>query len=219
MMISQFRRGYSLIELMLVLSMFSVLMTLAVTWINQSMKFGSTIQSRQTHHHSLQRFAHQLREDLHRSLSAVKTDSKTLTLQLMTETVVVYQFMDAKVVRTLSKASKPVHFESYGFVAGTPLEWIVDESGSRAGVQVFRSSYVPEKPHSLSGENSPKVFSSDALDLFVYATVGRCLVRETPLENQSSAVGSSRLRIQPVEFFVSTGLSVEQPAKMGEVPR
>ena len=61
---SRNRRGSNLIEMIVVITLSSTVMIIAVGWIHQSMKLGSIIRERQRHHQSLMRLSRQLRDDV-----------------------------------------------------------------------------------------------------------------------------------------------------------
>ena len=71
------RRGTSLVEMVVVISVSSALMVVAVGWIHQSLKLGSIMDQRQEHHQSVLRLARQLAPRSGRFLAIRKTRHKT----------------------------------------------------------------------------------------------------------------------------------------------
>ena len=75
-----FRRGVSLIETVLVLSIFSMILTVATTWIVRSLATASASERRGESAADLRRLANDLRPDIHRCDSAT-IDGDTLVLR------------------------------------------------------------------------------------------------------------------------------------------
>ena len=78
---SRRRQGSNLIEVMVVITLSSTLMIIAVGWIHQSMKLGSVIRERQRHHQSLMRLSRQLRDDVRSGESMTVTNETELVIR------------------------------------------------------------------------------------------------------------------------------------------
>jgi prepilin-type N-terminal cleavage/methylation domain-containing protein len=76
------QRGFTVLEMIVVMSVASVVMVVAVGWIHQSLKLGSIISKRQEHHQSLLRLARQLRDDVNRGESMVMVGDDQLLITL-----------------------------------------------------------------------------------------------------------------------------------------
>ena len=75
----QKRTGYSLLELLVVISMTGTLMVLATGWIHQTMKFSTKLKNLQGHHQNLTRLARELRDDVRQS-DAISLEGETQLL-------------------------------------------------------------------------------------------------------------------------------------------
>lgn len=83
-------RGYTLIELLLVMSVAVVLMMVNVGWIHQTMKFSSLMKQRQRHHQNLTRLSRDLRDDVRNSKTISMDGENRLVLKLNDDAIVAY---------------------------------------------------------------------------------------------------------------------------------
>jgi prepilin-type N-terminal cleavage/methylation domain-containing protein len=94
----QVRRGYTLIELVVVISMTSVLLVVVVGWLHQSLKFGSSMRERQRNHRSLTELAWQLRDDVRQSESIAVEDNNRLVIKSLGGNTTSYTLSNSKSV-------------------------------------------------------------------------------------------------------------------------
>lgn len=75
------RRGFTLLELLIAMSIATVILGINVGWIYHTMKFASVTKQQQQHHQNLTRLAWELRDDVHasKSISMVGEDQLVLT--------------------------------------------------------------------------------------------------------------------------------------------
>jgi len=78
---NRFRAGYSMIEAVVMVSVFSMVMTPTLSWIHLSMKFSQTVKNRAVVHGQMIRLSSELRANISRSDNA-KVDGKTLILNI-----------------------------------------------------------------------------------------------------------------------------------------
>ena len=75
----QVSAGYSLLEMMVMISVFSVVMTATLSWIHASMKFSSAVKNRAFVHQQLNRLSEDLRTRIALA-DSIKVDGNTLEL-------------------------------------------------------------------------------------------------------------------------------------------
>ena len=75
------RRGFSLIQLTLLMPALLVLFLLTVAWIHQTMTFSSSIKKQQSQHQNLTRLASQFRRDVQRCESISMVNEQQICLQ------------------------------------------------------------------------------------------------------------------------------------------
>jgi hypothetical protein len=75
------RRGFSLIQLTLLMPALLVLFLLTVAWIHQTMTFSSNIKKQQSQHQNLTRLASQFRRDVQRCESISMVNEQQICLQ------------------------------------------------------------------------------------------------------------------------------------------
>ncbi len=73
------RLGYTLLECLIMISMLTALMTIALSWIHISMKFSKTIKQRATIHRQLARLSRELRSNI-TDADRFQIDGETLSL-------------------------------------------------------------------------------------------------------------------------------------------
>lgn len=75
------RKGFTLVEMLVVISVGSTLMMLAIGLVHQSMTLSKAVQSNSERLHATNRFIDQFREDVHTSNNVVCQDSKSLNIE------------------------------------------------------------------------------------------------------------------------------------------
>lgn len=93
------RRGFSMIEMMVAISVTGVLTVVAASWMHQSLKFASAMKQRQRVHQTLLRLASELRDDVRQSealsmegddrLVIHRADGKRIIYSIATDTITV----------------------------------------------------------------------------------------------------------------------------------
>jgi prepilin-type N-terminal cleavage/methylation domain-containing protein len=91
------RRAYTLIEIMVTMSIGTVVMMVAAGWIHQSMKTASIMRQRERQHQSLLSLAASLRDHVRRSESMVLKDDRELQVRMTNDEQVIFQISEASV--------------------------------------------------------------------------------------------------------------------------
>ena len=167
------RHGVSLLELMILMSLSSTLLFIAVGWIHQSMTLASALRSRTDHHATLLRLSRQLRDDVHRGESMSMQDDAQLLIALPNDRRVTYTITPAGISRQLTDADQVTSGEQYSLKAPVSARWDASELPDWISLIVDRaeavpaSSAPPESP--TTTPNTPPIIA----DLHVRTRVGR----------------------------------------------
>lgn len=153
------RRAHSLVELMIVLSVLSSLITVSIGWIHQSMKLSKQMHSRQAHQTNLTRLTRMIRDDA-RAANAASVDGQTLTLPSLD---VVYQINGSVIQRTEEIDASTTRTDVFELQPGSRVHWIETELPTAITLQVKRSSGTPI-PSRLPPSDDPNAANSDTTD-------------------------------------------------------
>lgn len=150
------RSGISLFELMVVISISTVLLGMTATWIHQTMKFSARIKKRQNDDHQLFQLASRFREHAYSADSAKIENAGELTLS-SGKTRWVYQIVDSQINETEYSDGDVVRRQRYELANDLTPIWNATELPHRIGLTVYRQS-----PHSTinnSAESPPEISS------------------------------------------------------------
>ena len=124
------RAGFTLVELLAVLAVFSVAMSLIVLSIVALQKAGNRVQSGITANAEWDRFVHQFRTDAHTARAYALSQSTpevehtdTLTLTLADATTIEYRLTPDLIQRRVRSGEVVQHRESYGIAPVTNPGW------------------------------------------------------------------------------------------------
>jgi hypothetical protein len=130
------RRGITIIEVLIVVTSVSMMLSLCAVSIQLLMKLNGDGVGRYSAAVALERLSRQLRDDAHLSESGqLDGDQKAngkpdqLRLDLTPDHWVVYQSQEGAVVRTESAAGKVVRRESFTLPAGGAAQFLLREEG------------------------------------------------------------------------------------------
>ncbi len=154
------------------MSMTSILLSIAMGWIHQSLKLGTSIRDRQSHHRSVLRLASQLRDDIHHSEQVALVGREVFLLRVNETTQVTYEVDESVVTRVTVRNQETLNRESYECMPGTVIRWMHDDSLGQAGVTVYRAvghALKKSTEDSLSTDSEPK----EPPEMVVAATLGR----------------------------------------------
>lgn len=139
--------GYTLIEVVIVMSIGSTVMLAAVSWIHRSLHLTSQIHSSQQHQASLVRLAQCFRQDV-RDAQQATLDGPLLTLQRLTASgtssdtagsQVEYQIDESRIERLETLASGQIRRESFPLADGSRARWRVEPLPQAVELRVIRS--------------------------------------------------------------------------------
>ena len=165
------RRGFSLMELMVVMSVAAVLMVVNVGWLHQSMKHASTIKQRQRHHQNLTRLAWALRDDVRRSDSMSFDGDEQLLLDWKDGTQVRYVISDTSLLmeKRESKAAEATVLgrEVFKLAPGSTIRWDVAEMPEWVSLVVERAHKSVSQLPNDSGNSQSFETGSVPIDFHV----------------------------------------------------
>jgi prepilin-type N-terminal cleavage/methylation domain-containing protein len=173
------RRGYSLIELLLVMSVAVVIMLVNVGWIHQTMKFSSLMDQRQQHHQNLTRLAWELRDDVHHSNSLAMDGDDRLVLARNDGTSVTYTISAASLDLT-RRRDNTIQRETFGLTSNSQVYWDTSELPDWISLIVARGPEGLAKRRSGESELRYEARDSTAVDLHVRVSPNRW--NTTPVE-------------------------------------
>ena len=109
------RRGFTLLELLLVITAGGMLSLVAIGLVHRTMRLNSLSREQIDLQAKTARFTRQLRRDVHRSESARLSNDGLQTLTLATNPPAIYTFSPTAVLRRKSLADGREHRETYRF--------------------------------------------------------------------------------------------------------
>jgi prepilin-type N-terminal cleavage/methylation domain-containing protein len=166
---SRDRRGVSLIETMVAVSVSATILLVAIGWIHQSFKLAKTVKQKQQHHQQLIRLGDQFRQDVRLCQQVSRDADGRWVLRNSQRGDVVYEVDKATVSRAyLSTAAEKTHHETYSLMSGSDVRWDDSELPQWITLTITRSSGVAARTDG-SRADAP-------VDLRVRVAVGRWLV-------------------------------------------
>lgn len=166
---SRDRRGTSLIETMIAVSVSATILLVAIGWIHQSFKLAKTVKQKQQHHQQLIRLGDQFRQDVRLCQQVSRDADGRLMLRNPERGDVLYEVDKATVSRAyLSTAAEKTHRESYPLISGSDISWDDTELPQWITLTIRRSSGVADRSGSRAADTP--------VDLRVRVAVGRWLV-------------------------------------------
>ncbi len=163
------RRGTSLLETMIAVSVSATVMLVSVGWIHQSFKLAKIVKQKQQHHQQLMRLSDQFRQDVRLCQQVLHDAGGRLVLRSEELGDVVYEVDESVVSRDYQPGDAAnTHREQYPLVSGSDIHWDDTELPQWLTLVVRRSRGVAERTES-SPVDSP-------VDLRVRVAVGRWLI-------------------------------------------
>ncbi|EMI54729.1 hypothetical protein RSSM_03845 [Rhodopirellula sallentina SM41] len=166
---------------MVVLSVSSTLLVLAVGWIHQSIRLASILRSHERHHQSVLRLSRQFRDDAHLAAQVIQNENEIRFLAENSE--IRYQIDDLTVTRIHQTPSDdaPPHRESYQLAVRSEASFdlLPDSDWVVLTVRRRRPPHAAAEPHTsnpdASADSTPRESEKVSLptDLVVRAAVGR----------------------------------------------
>ncbi len=113
------RRAFTLIEMLVSISVGSVLMGLALGMVHRTMRAESTARTNAQVERTAARLSRQFRHDIHQaqsiSLDGQQTDTPSLRLMLSDQRPVTYQIERGRVLREQQQGDEQTHREVFSF--------------------------------------------------------------------------------------------------------
>ena len=167
------RRGFTLIQLLLTMSVAVVIMMVNVGWIHQTMKFASRMDQRQQTHQTLTRLAWDLRDDVHHSSSLSMDGEDRLVLELNDGTVVTYSISGTSLDLERNRDDETIQREAFIVSPDSQIDWDTSELPDWISLIVTRgptglASHGAEETELRSDESKTM-----AVDLHVRASANR----------------------------------------------
>ena len=118
------RSGYSLVELIAMMSTATILLTLATQCVHRTMRLHSQAQQHESVHRAALRLAGDFRRDVHRAIEVRIENRKSphLALEMQMGDEVVYAVKEGRVHRTQQRADGQ-SFEEYSFPEGCRISF------------------------------------------------------------------------------------------------
>ena len=153
------RNAFTLVEMLMTMTMGSSLMLLAIGLVHQSMSMSKLAKIRGEHDQSLARLTQQFRVDVHLASELTSVSTDLLSLKFADNSLVTYKYGAANVTREKTGPGSEVARELFRFDERCLVTFANQLSPNRVVVQVERRMENTEVP-------SP-------IDLQVVAVVGR----------------------------------------------
>ena len=165
---NQYRNGYTLIQLLLVMSVAVVLMTVNVGWIHQTMKFSSVMKQRQQHHWNLTRIAWELRDDVRSSESISMDGDQQLVIEGNDGEKKIYAISKDSLTIEILDNESAIKRETLALAPNSIAYWDNSE------LPDWISLVVERGPQVLANQTSAETRSKDsAVDLHVRVSPNR----------------------------------------------
>ncbi len=173
------RAGFTLFELLAVMSIGSVLMLLAVAWIGETIKFTSRTNNHRRQHQQLTRLGWNLRTDVRLSQSMAIDNERRLVLQGNDGHRIFYSISGTTIEMEKSGGSQ-VSRERYRLAAGSLIEWDISGMPDSIGLIVSRSPYgtTAKAEPDMSGSNNRNINNpvepkTIPIDIHIFAHANR----------------------------------------------
>lgn len=150
------RGAFSLMELMVTLTVASALMGVNVVWLHHSMSFSRQMKNRQQHHQQLTQLSRQLRDDV-RCCQKVSVNDNELVLESSGKKIT-YTIAGNSILleQQLESAADSVKRERYSFYKHSMAEWDQSELPNWISLVVRRLPETPQ-PVSIDSDAKPEV--------------------------------------------------------------
>ena len=179
------RSGFTLFELTIAISISTVMLTVNVIWIRQTMKYAKVQKIRQESHQTLTRLGRQFRDDVQTCRKAL-VDGPKLELRFDEGATAVYQINDQGVlVQRFSAQDKtaPQSVNSFKLAPNAIAKWHADELPNWVGLEVKRGNEtLPVRKGNTKKAKSqaratpkftPPALTPDSVDLYLRVSPNR----------------------------------------------
>jgi prepilin-type N-terminal cleavage/methylation domain-containing protein len=132
--------GYTLVEIIAVMTLLSFIMSVAVAWIIQTMRFDSAIQRRLSHHGTMLRLDEQLRNDIRHGQAMSIGDEDQLIISVGDGRSVTYQISEHRIDREQLDGRSVGRRESFRLMGDHSARWDKSAMPESIGLIVRRST-------------------------------------------------------------------------------
>lgn len=142
-------KAFTLIELIITMTMGSALMFMAVGLIHQAMSLGTLAREHGNQARTRSQLTAEFRRDVHLAVSC-EVNQNRLMLKMADDQTVGYWFDSSQVQREETLADQQLRHETYSFSGSTEVAFDVREEPQRAVLTILRQ--LPTKPASTRVE-------------------------------------------------------------------
>jgi len=139
------RRGYLMLDLLIVMTLTIVVLSTSSIWLYKTMQYSSTVKQRDIHARNISRISRQLRTDAS-DAESISVQAKTLTLSTASKTKIEYTIDDNAIHRKMT-GGEQTHHDDFAFIDNATLTWRKDDGTDSASLEIRRdfSSMSPSK--------------------------------------------------------------------------
>lgn len=166
------RGGFTLIHVMVAISVSGVLMGLAAAWIHQALHFSSSIRQRQRHHAAMLRLAAGLRDEIQSSAQMSMSGDNELRLRSPGGDEVRYVLAPGHVSVEKRRGSEVLMRDRFELAPGAVSRWETGEMPERIALIVERGRTGSGNGNGRAEGNMPDAGTAP-VDLHVRAGVRR----------------------------------------------
>lgn len=182
--IAKRRVASTLIETLILLTMSSSILVLAIGWIHQSMRLATTIRDHDRHHQSVMRLSRQFRDDAHQALS-VSCDRSHARFKMGDQGIVVYQIEEHQVRRSQRTQPDSAILNQESYLLHTHADVVFEDSELPRWVTLTVLRGDPGNGSPVAAINHDNATERRPIDMNVRAVVGR-LRGDRPMERQDA---------------------------------
>lgn len=171
---NQKHSGFTLIELMVVISVTSVLIVMTAAWLNETMKFSARVRGLERHHRQLTRLATKFRFDVRHGESIAVQDRTRLVISYPGGREIVYAIFGNS-VQLEELVGNRTRREKYTLARNSMVDWDVSQLPDSIGLVVTRGNTASLTSNKTSSEEMPILIDKTQMliDLHVNVSVNR----------------------------------------------
>ena len=180
------RPGFTLMEIMAVMSVGGLMMLLAIAWIGETTKFASRMRSHQRQHDQLTRLGWHLRTDVRLSQSMTIEDDERLVLRGGDGQQIVYSISGTTIEMEKSGGSQ-VSREKFSLATGSMIAWDTSGMPDSIGLIVSRDrdgqlavNESPDRAGSVNRKATNTVESETVPSMFTFLPTSTVGLSNTP---------------------------------------
>lgn len=140
------RSAFTLVELLMSLTMGGSVMLLAIGLVHQSMSMSKLSKVRWEHDQSTARLAQQFRNDVHFASALTSASADLVELKLTDDSTITYKCEAARVIWEKTSSGSEVARELFQFDEGSRVTFSKEANPERVALQLVRQSERTEFP-------------------------------------------------------------------------